>query len=176
MSASAKTNLVLDLTIFSAFLVISNPRFTGNTLHEWLGISFAAALVTHLLFHWDWIVKIGGEFFKKLFHQSRLNFVVDTLFLVAMTGAMLSGLMISKNILATFGIQLGQVAGSWKMIHSFSADASLVLLAIHTALHWGWVTANFTRYIATPVRGLFQNPTHAPRALAVQPVRIEKSK
>ncbi|MEI7848867.1 MAG: hypothetical protein WCK35_23905 [Chloroflexota bacterium] len=52
-SASTKTNLVLDLTIFTAFLVASNPRITGNSIHEWLGISFAAAIITHLLFHWQ---------------------------------------------------------------------------------------------------------------------------
>jgi hypothetical protein len=101
---STKTNLVLDLAIFTAFLVASNPHLTGNTIHEWLSISFAAAIITHLLFHWDWIVKVGSEFIKKLFHQSRLNFIVDSLFFIAMTGSMLSGLMISKDILSTLGI------------------------------------------------------------------------
>ncbi len=175
---STKTNLTLDLTIFAAFLVIANPRFTGNSIHEWLGVSFAAAIVTHLLFHWDWIVKVGAEFFKKLIHQSRLNFVVDSLFFIAMTGAMLSGLMISKDVLATLGINLGEVSRSWRSIHSFSADASLVFLAIHTALHWKWITTNFTRYIVNPVRGLVQRPipAPAPHAMVAQPVQIEKSK
>ncbi len=149
---STKTNLILDLTIFTAFLIASNPHFTGNSIHEWLGISFAAAIVTHLLFHWDWIIKVGVEFIKKLFHQSRLNFVVDSLFLVAMVAVSLSGILISKDLLSTFGIQLGQVARSWKMIHSFAADTSVILLAIHTALHWKWIIANLNRYIANPIR------------------------
>lgn len=84
---STKTNLTLDIVIFSAFLAVSNPHLTGNTIHEWLGVSFAGALITHLLFHWEWIIKVGREFFKKLFHQSRLNFVVNTLFFIAMTGS-----------------------------------------------------------------------------------------
>lgn len=171
---SAKTNLTLDLTIFTAFLVIANPHFTGNTIHEWLGVAFAATLVTHLLFHWEWIVKIGAEFFKKLFHPSRLNFVVDSLFFIAMTTAMLTGLMISKDVVSALGISLEATGGSWKMIHKLSSDASLILLALHTALHWKWITSNLGRHIVTPIRQIFSKSVAA--GLTAQPVRVEKNK
>ena len=49
MSASTKTNLMLDLIIFGAFLVVANPRFTGTSSHEWLGIAFLLAAVLHAL-------------------------------------------------------------------------------------------------------------------------------
>jgi hypothetical protein len=65
---SAKTNLTLDIIIFTAFLVVSNPSLTGLTVHEWLTLAFAAAIVTHLLFHWNWLVTMTKQFFKKLFH------------------------------------------------------------------------------------------------------------
>ena len=103
---STKTNLTLDIVIFTALLAVANPHLTGNTIHEWLGISLAGAIITHLLFHWDWIVRVSREFFRKLFHQSRLNFVVNTLFFIAMTGSFLSGLLISKDVMSTLGIQL----------------------------------------------------------------------
>ena len=74
MNANTKTNLILDITIFTAFLVAANPSLTGNTIHEWLSLSFAAAIITHLLFHWKWLVKVTTGFFKKFFHQSRLNY------------------------------------------------------------------------------------------------------
>jgi len=32
----AKTNLIVDASIFTAFLVISSPHLMGNTIHEWL--------------------------------------------------------------------------------------------------------------------------------------------
>ena len=48
---STKSNLVLDLSMFGIFLVIANPRFTGTTVHEWLAVSFSAAILTHLLRH-----------------------------------------------------------------------------------------------------------------------------
>ncbi len=168
---SNKTNLVLDLTIFTAFLVAYNPRLTGNTIHEWLAVAFGAAIVTHLLFHWKWIASVTTEYFKKFFHRSRLNYIVDLLFFIAMTGSLFSGLMISKDVLSTLGIQLGEVSRSWKSIHSLTSDASLILLGIHLALHWKWVVSNIGRYIVAPVARLFRRQ---PDALLAQPVRIDE--
>lgn len=169
---STKNNLTLDIVIFTAFLAAANPHLTGNTIHEWLGIALAGAIVTHLLLHWDWIVRVGREFFKKLFHQSRLNFLVNTLFFVAMTGSLFSGLLISKDVMSTLGIQL-TVSGGWKSIHTLLSDLSVVLLGIHFALHWKWIMTHVGRYIVTPVRGLFGRRT-APQVLAVQPIRVEE--
>jgi hypothetical protein len=173
---STKTNLTLDIIIFSAFLVASNPALTGLAIHEWLGVSFIAALVTHLLFHWDWVVNLSKTFFKKLVHISRLNFVVDSFLFVAMTAAMLSGLMISKSVLPTLGIQL-EVSRAWRSIHSLSADASLIFVALHFALHWKWVVANVQRYIVSPINRLVSRPVAQPNAqFAVQPIKIDDNK
>lgn len=171
---STKRNLILDLTIFTALLAVANPHLTGNTIHEWPGVSLAGAVITHLLFHWDWIIKVGKEFFKKLFHQSRLNFMVNTLFFIAMTGSFFSGILISKDVMSALGIQLN-VSGGWKSIHTLMSDASVVMLGIHFALHWKWVVTNIGRYIVNPIRGLFQRRS-IPQALAVQPVRVEQNK
>jgi len=171
---STKTNLIVDTTIFAAFLLMSNPHLTGNTLHEWLGVSSAAAIVIHLLLHWDWIVNVGRGFFKKFWHSSRLNFVVNALFFLAMTGSMFSGLLISKDVMSALGIQL-DVSHSWKSIHTLMSDASLILLGIHVALHWKWIVTSIGRYVVSPIRGLFQRRVTSP-VLTAQPVRVEKSK
>jgi hypothetical protein len=171
---STKTNLTVDTTIFAAFLVMSNPQLTGNTIHEWLGVSFAAALITHLLLHWGWIVKVGKEFFKKIWHQSRLNFVVNTLFFIAMTGSIFSGLLISKDVMALLGIQL-DVSRGWKSIHTLMSDASLILLSVHTALHWKWIVTSIGRDVVNPIGDLFQRRATSP-VFTAQPVRVEKSK
>lgn len=172
---STKTNLVLDIATFATFIIVSNQKLTGNTIHEWLGVAFAAALIVHLLWHWEWIIKVGGAFFKKMFHQSRLNFVVNLLFFVAMTGSLFSGLLISKSVLATFGIDLGNTVRSWKSIHTLFSDLSLIMLGIHFALHFKWVVTNIGRYIVTPVRSIFQRRS-AQNVLAVQPVRMDSKK
>lgn len=171
---STKTNLILDLTMFGAFLAVSNPHLTGTTIHEWLAISLAGAVITHLLLHWNWIMKVGTEFFKRLWHQSRLNFVVNTLFFIAMTGTLFSGLMISESVLSTFGIHL-DVSRSWKSIHTLLSDTSVIMLGVHFALHLKWVGTHIGRYIMNPIRGLFQRRA-LPQVLIAQPVRVEKSK
>ncbi|HNA90319.1 MAG TPA: DUF4405 domain-containing protein [Anaerolineales bacterium] len=155
MNASTKTNLVLDLTIFSAFLAIASPKLTGNTIHEWLAVAFGAAIVAHLLFHWKWLVNVTTKFFHNLFNQSRLNFVVDLLFFLVMTVTLLSGLMISKDVMSFLGIQLN-VSHSWESLHRLASDASVVLLGIHFALHWKWLVTNIGRYIVSPVASIFK--------------------
>jgi hypothetical protein len=173
---STKTNLTLDIAIFSVFLVASNPALTGLPVHEWLSVAFTAALVIHLLLHWDWIICVIKTFFKKLFHASRLNFLIDSLFFVAMTTVMLSGLLISKSVLTTFGITLS-VDRAWRSIHSLSADASLIFMALHFALHWKWVVTNVQRYIIAPLTGLAQHPTPRTSAqMAAQPVKVDDNK
>jgi len=168
-----KTNLILDTTIFAAFLAVANPSLTGMTIHEWLALAFAAAIVTHLLFHWNWLVTVTKQFFKKLFHQSRLNYLVDALLFIAMTAAMLSGLFISKSIMTTLGIQL-DVSRSWKTIHTLAADASLLLLGLHFALHFNWVVSSLKRYLVTPILRLFRRPGTG--TLAPQPVRVDRDR
>ncbi|HLO29751.1 MAG TPA: DUF4405 domain-containing protein, partial [Anaerolineales bacterium] len=144
------------------------------TVHEWLGVSLAGAVITHLLFHWDWIIKIGKQFFKKLWHQSRLNFAVNTLFFIAMTGTLFSGLLISQSVLSTLGIHL-DVSRGWRSIHALVSNTSVILLGMHVALHWKWVLANTSRYVLNPIRGLFQRRA-LPQVLTAQPVRVENNK
>jgi hypothetical protein len=173
MTVKTKTNLILDIAIFIAFLVAANPRLTGNSIHEWLSLSFAAAIVSHLLFHWKWLVKVTTTYFKNFFHQSRLNYVVALLFFVSMTVVIFSGLMISKDILSLLGIQL-DVSRSWKSIHSLSADASTILLAIHFSLHWKWIVNSIKLYVTSPILGMFRAPE--PQPLPVRSLQVSQEK
>ncbi|MCO6452894.1 MAG: DUF4405 domain-containing protein [Caldilineales bacterium] len=161
----AKTNLTLDLIIFTAFVAVANPALTGMTIHEWLALAFGAAIITHLLFHWNWIAAITRKFFHKLWHQSRLNYVVNLAFFVAVTATMLSGVLISKSALPILGIDL-HAGQQWKMIHTLAADASLILLGLHFALHIKWVVFNLKKHIVTPVIRLI--PRQRTRSLAAQ--------
>ena len=166
---SIKTNLTLDIALLAVFLVVTNPSLTGMTVHEWLALAFAAAIVIHLLFHWNWLVAVAKQFFKKLFHQSRLNYIVDALFFVAVSATMLSGLIISKSVLPAIGIQL-DISREWKTIHTLASDISLLMIGLHFSLHFKWVVSHLKRYLVYPAIRLFRRPRK--EALAVQPVRI----
>ena len=77
-----KVNLFLDAAIFVAFLLALDPRLTGIAIHEWLGVAGAAAVVVHLLLHWEWIVGVTRRFLGRTSGAARLNYVVDALFFI----------------------------------------------------------------------------------------------
>ena len=147
---NTKTNLILDLTIFAAFLAVYNTNLTGISLHEWLALALAAAVLLHLLLHWNWMIGVFKRFFKKLFHQSRLNMAVDVLFFLALTVSMTSGLMISRTILPTLGIRMNGM-NNWKTLHVLSSDLSFLLLGLHFALHFKWLLFNLKQRVVKPL-------------------------
>jgi hypothetical protein len=153
MSVKARTNLFLDIAIFLACLLAMSPRVTGIAVHEWLSLSFAAAIVAHLLFHWEWIVGVAPSFFKKLFHESRLNFAVDLVFFVSIALIMTSGIIISKVAAPALGLSFA-FSPVWKGVHKVSADVALLALGVHCAMHWKWIVQNFMKWVAGPVMGL----------------------
>lgn len=160
-----RTNLFIDLGIFAGLLVAAAPGLTGLALHEWLSVAFFGTIVAHILLHWKWIVSIGAQFFRKLFHASRLQFVVDVLLFVAFITVMTSGLAISQNVLAFVGIANLARNPVWKQIHSLSANLTIIAAGLHFALHWDWVVSMTKRYILKPVTSLFgsrKQPQSAP--------------
>lgn len=149
-----KTNLFIDLGIFVAFLLAMEPKITGETIHEWFSLALAGTVIVHLLLHWDWIVNVARKYFAKLWHSSRLNFFLDIFLFIGFNTIIFSGLMISKSVLPTLGIDVGQ-GGAWKMIHSSSADITLLLMASHVGLHWRWIWSMVKKYVVSPVGKIF---------------------
>ncbi len=155
-----KKNFVIDILIFFAFLIAMEPNLSGIAIHEWLSLALAAMIIVHLLLHWDWIISVGGLFFKKLWHSSRLKFFVDMLLFISVVAIMMSGIMISRIVLPTLGIDL-QSGLAWRQIHSTAADISIILVGIHFALNWNWVWDKCKKYFFHPIGRMFnQKTTH----------------
>ena len=53
---------------------------------------------------------------------------------------MLSGLLISQSVARVFGVTIVPSA-LWVSTHSWSADATILLLLVHFALHWRWIAS-----------------------------------
>lgn len=148
-SNPTRTNLLLDAAVFVAFLLALDPRLTGIALHEWLSLAVAAAVVTHLVLHWNWIVQVTRRFFGRTSGAARLNYAVNALFFLDLTLIMLSGVMISQAILPFFG--LSAAGGSfWLILHSLSADWAVIIVAVHVALHWKWIVNAVRRTVWRP--------------------------
>lgn len=151
----SKVNLLIDGGIFIFFLVSAAPHFTGNLIHEWLGVVLAAALIIHILLHWDWIISVGAKFFKNIWQVSRLQFVLDILIFVSFITLIASGLIISKNVMNTLGIQF-TAARSWKIIHSTASNLTVLLTGLHIALNWSWITCMINKNAIQPIRSIFR--------------------
>ncbi|MBI4927410.1 MAG: DUF4405 domain-containing protein [Anaerolineae bacterium] len=150
-----RTNLAIDAGIFTAFLGAMNPELTGISIHEWLSVAFAMTVIVHVALHWRWVIEVAQRFFERLWNANRLKLVVDGLLFIAVTGVMTSGLMISRSVLPTLGIAVGENF-TWRALHSLTANLSLTLTAVHFALSWHWIVAAVRRFVLQPAARLFK--------------------
>lgn len=146
-----KTNLIVDIAIFIAFLVAMAPRFSGIAVHEWLGIAFGAAIVTHLLLHWQWLVEVTKRFFGKAQWSARINYLLNAALFIDLTAIIFTGVMISESALPALGINLD--ASGWRGLHGTAANLFLPLIGLHVALHWQWIANMFKRFVIAPLTG-----------------------
>lgn len=149
-TSPVKTNYLVDVAIFIAFLIAMDPRLTGLAIHEWLSIAFGAAIVTHLVLHWKWLVATTKRFFSKLPRTSRINYALNTLLFIDMTVLIFTGLMISEAALPALGIRLSE-GFAYRQLHDLTANLALILLGLHVALHWKWIVSTTKRYIIQPL-------------------------
>jgi hypothetical protein len=156
-----KTNLLVDIGVFTMFLISTAPRYTGNLIHEWLGVAFAVTLIAHILFHWKWISQVGAKFFKNLWHVSRLQFVLDTLIFITFVILIVSGLAISRDVMSLLGFTIA-AGRSWKFIHSTASTAAVILAGLHIAFNWNWVISSVKKFVVRPIASLFQPMTSKP--------------
>jgi hypothetical protein len=165
-----KVNLFLDLGIALAFVIEMEEHFTGLQIHELLGLAFAVLFTIHLLLHWKWVVNVARHFFKRLFHESRFNFILNLALLIALLVVTVSGIAISR----TLGLNLAGIdQQSMKRIHTLGSQFVLILVGLHVAMHWKWIADHTWKYLFTlPVRLVRQTVTTFARTIgkAITPI------
>jgi hypothetical protein len=77
--------------------------------------------------------------------RNRINCIIDVLACLAMAGLAATGVIVRFRLPAGSGgdAVLGLTRHDWGGIHFWIAMALLVLVALHVALHWTWVTHTF---------------------------------
>ena len=155
----ARTRLFLDTALLIGFVAAYRPTWTGITLHQWLSIAIVVPALVHLIVNWEWAIRIVRTFLQRLFSASRLNFVVDCFLLLATVTVTVSGFMVSPALIAPFGIHASHPL-EWRLVHSWSADATILIVLLHTALHWRWLLAATKQLVGSSSR------TAAPRTVA----------
>lgn len=152
-----RINLLVDSAIFAATLAALSPRLTGLAIHEWLSLALGAALITHLVLHWQWLAAVIRKFLGKLAWNARLNLVLNTALFIAFVFVIFSGLLISRQALPVMGVVL-QASRAWEGLHRLSANLVLLLSGLHVAVHWKWILNAGRRYLVDPLRNLGAHP------------------
>jgi hypothetical protein len=136
----SRWELAFDAILAVAFTLVYSIAFTGQSIHEWLGVGIGLALVAHLTQHWEWVVRVTQKLVSRR-DRNRLPWLINLALLVAMTLCVMSGLYISVAVLPSLGVSLGSTAafGFWRRLHSLTANATLILVPIHVAMDWRWI-------------------------------------
>lgn len=152
-----RLDLFLDLVLALAFVVVMEEHFTGIQLHELIGLGFGVGLLVHIVLHWRWIVNITLHFFRKLFHESRFNYLLNLILFVDLLVATVTGIAISR----TLGLNLGldrSLMQSWQRLHIQTSELSLLIVALHVAVHWRWIVTHARKYLFRLPRLPFRRP------------------
>lgn len=119
---------MIDIAMYTVMLAQMLYAVTGNALHEWLGMSFFALLVCHMVMKRRWFRSVFHRK-GKLFSARRFADAMIVLLLLCLVILSLSSMGVSRLLFpkVTF---LGNPA-----FHSTLATISLTLAAIHGGMH-----------------------------------------
>ena len=150
-----RTRLVLDVALLVALIAAYRPEWTGVPFHQWLSIAIVAPLLLHGIVNWEWTIRLIRTFFQRLLSMSRLNLVIDGALFLSAACVMVSGFMVSHVLTSSLGVHPTQPL-LWHLMHAWSANATIVLLAVHAAAHWRWayrtagkLASSWTQRLAT---------------------------
>ena len=150
--------LMLDTGMLIATIALIDPRASGLTIHEWVGIILGAVLVVHLTLNWQRVIAVTRMMVANLPRETRINQILNGLLFVFMAVAIGSAIAIYEGTLPTLGI-LTSGSRVWQNVHGLSANASLILIGAHLAMNWQWVMRTVRQIAGKTVR---KNPSLRP--------------
>ena len=129
-----KKKMILDIIMSTIIVLLMKTVFTGMFLHELLGLFVFALFIFHKFLNWKWIKGVTPKLFsKKMPLKTKIMFGLDVLLFILVTFIIISGVLISQNILTS--IQ-GNDLLFWSEWHHFAAYSALILISIHIGMHW----------------------------------------
>jgi hypothetical protein len=146
----------LDVVILVSYIFAYSYGFTGDAIHEWLGLVLGLVLLVHLTLHWDWVVRTTRKLFGRRGHD-RVIWLVNLALLFGMTLCIVSGIVISRVAMPSLGFFL-TASLFWNRLHILTAEITLGLVPVHAALRWRWIAGVgrrlLTRRTGGPGQGL----------------------
>ncbi len=139
--------LALDIVMAIGLFTLFSVAAVGLTFHEIFGLVLFGMFMIHLLLNTKWIVSFTRKFFsKQVPFKVRLGYVLDVLLLISFLIIILSGITMSKAVFP----DLFEEVEIFKTAHYFFSALALLLVGIHTGLHWPFIKAMFKRIVSIP--------------------------
>lgn len=136
-------DLIMAVGLFSLFSVAA----VGLAFHEIAGLALFGAFILHMAFNWRWIVSFTIRFFNKnTTFKVRLGYVLNLLLLFSFLVIIFSGITMSKVVFAG----VFEEVDTFKSAHYFFSAFALVLVGIHTGLHWAFIKGMISRVFKFP--------------------------
>lgn len=118
-----RNRIMLDVAVLAVYALAACPVLTGVPLHEYLGLGAFVALTVHVAAGADGLVT----------RRRPLNMTLNAGLLVALALTVVSGIMVSGDVLPALGLYaIGYPF--WDPLHAIAAKVLLALLIVHVVL------------------------------------------
>lgn len=133
-----------DILMVILLLLLMADRHTGNTVHEWLGVTAAGAFLLHTWLNRSWCKTLA----KGRYDFARaVRIVLNILLLLAVTGTLASAVPISRTVFPFMG--LGEELAS-RAVHVCCAHWCFLLAAAHLGMYGKRFGATLGRHVHFP--------------------------
>jgi hypothetical protein len=137
----AVVRLVIDLAFTVLLLCALMYRATGDTAHEWIGVSACAVCIVHHAFNWKWYKNI----FKGSYNVRRgMLTTVNLLLVFAFVTLIITGLLHSRTVLAFLHLPGDMLI---RQTHTTAAYWCLPLISAHLGLNWEVILNAFRKML-----------------------------
>ena len=145
MKAKAIVKMAVDVLMTLILLFLMGYQFWGDVAHEWAGAGMFVLFLAHHALNGNWYKAL----FRGKYTSARIfMLLINMLLLLVMTGLMVSGIILSRDVFAFLPISGGIALA--RPLHVFSSFWGFVLMALHLGLHWNMILA-MVRRAAGPV-------------------------
>lgn len=135
MNRKLKWKIVVDAAMTVLLLLLMAFELVGSAVHEWIGLGMFVLFIVHHVLNWRWSRNLlKGKYTPFRILQTVLVFAV----LVSMLSAMISAVIISREVFAFLPISGGRSFG--RTLHMLAAYWGFVFLSLHLGLHWSIMT------------------------------------
>ena len=134
MTLRQKLRVVIDIAMTILLIAAYAYRITGDTAHEWIGVSVFVLFIAHNGINFRWYKNMG----KGAYTARRVIMTtVNALLALTLATLFITGFLQSRIVLSFLNLPGGMVL---RQIHTTTAYWFLALIGVHLGLHWGMFT------------------------------------